>query len=135
MARGAVTAAEVVAACLERLRALDEGTNCVAAWNDDALEQAAALDRAFARDGPVGSLHGVPFTVKDWIDVAGLPCTGGLVESHDRVPARDATVVERMRAAGAVVVAKTTVQVDSELFGPVRNPHDPTAFSGRVEQR
>jgi amidase len=126
-----VSASEVVDGCLGRLRAVDEATNCVAVWNDErARADAAALDRVLARDGPVGPLHGVPFTVKDWIDVAGLPGNGGFMEARDRVPSRDATVVARLRAAGAVLVAKTTVQVDSELFGIVRNPRDPARSPG-----
>ena len=95
-----------------------------------ASEHAAALDRSWRPGAALGPLFGVPFTVKDWIEVAGLPCTGGFVECRDRVPAADATVVARMRAAGAIVIAKTAVQVDSELFGPVLNPHDPTRSPG-----
>ena len=87
-------------------------------------------NRAAERDGPVGPLHGLPITVKDWIDVAGLPCTGGYEECRDRMPEADATVVARMRAAGAIVLAKTTVQEDTALFGPVRNPRDPTRSPG-----
>jgi amidase len=120
------SATEAVTEAIARLRELDARTNCVAAWNDDALARAAELDRS----EPTGALHGVPITVKDWIDVAGLPCTGGMEECRDRVPARDATVVSRVNEAGAIVIAKTTVQVDSPLFGPVRNPHDPTRSPG-----
>jgi amidase len=121
------TATEAVTVAIARLRDLDARTNCVAAWNvEDALARARELDRG----DPIGPLHGVPITVKDWIDVAGLPCTGGIEECRDRIPRYDATVVTRMRAAGAVVIAKTTVQVDSPLFGPVRNPHDPTRSPG-----
>jgi Asp-tRNA(Asn)/Glu-tRNA(Gln) amidotransferase A subunit family amidase len=121
------SAREAVKTSLARLRALHEVTNCVAAWNDEeALARADVLDRAWERDGPVGPLHGLPITVKDWIDVAGLPCTGGYVECRDRMPEADATVVARMRAAGAIVLAKTTVFEDSAIFGPVRHPRDPT---------
>ena len=110
---------------------MHEITNCVAAWNDeDAMARADMLDRAAERDGPVGPLHGLPITVKDWIDVAGLPCTGGYEECRDRMPEADATVVARMRVAGAIVLAKTTVQEDTALFGPVRNPRDPTRSPG-----
>jgi amidase len=131
MANREVTATDAVTACLQRLRSVDEVTNCVAAWNDDdAIDRAAALDRTLARDGPVGPLHGLPITVKDWIDVAGLPCTGGYEQCRDRVPEADATVVARMRAAGAIVLAKTTVFEDSAIFGPVRNPRDPTRSPG-----
>ena len=130
LATGAVSAVEVVTEYQRRLRLVDDATNCVAAWNDGALEVAARLDRALANGEPVGRLHGVPFTVKDWVDVNGMPCSGGFVECRDRIPAHDATVVARMRDQGAIVLAKTAVQVDSELFGPVFNPHDGTRSPG-----
>ena len=131
VARGDLTASEVVDTWLHKLRRADEMTNCVAARADESAgAHAAALDRSRRAGGTFGGLFGVPFTVKDWIDVAGLPCTGGFLECRDRVPAADATVVSRMRAAGAVVLAKTAVQVDSELFGAVLNPHDPTRSPG-----
>jgi amidase len=116
--RGGAT--ERVFDAIDALRALHERTNCVAAWNDSALATAQALDTETAR----GALHGVPFTVKDWIDAAGLPCSGGSRRYRDRRPTVDATAVARLRGAGAVLIAKTTVQVDSPLFGRVLNPHD-----------
>ena len=129
--RGDVSAVEVVTESLRRLRAVDETTNCVAAWNDeDALARAARLDRERRRNLDLRPLHGVPLTVKDWIDVAELPCTGGYMECRSRVPRADATVVARMREQGAIVIAKTAVQVETELFGPVFNPHDPTRSPG-----
>ena len=124
LARGDVSTSEAVANQLARLREVHERTNCVAFWNPRAIEEAAELDETFTRAGAVGPLHGVPMTVKDWIDVAGMPCTGGMTESRTRVPERDATTVARLRAAGAVIVAKTAVQPESELFGLVHNPHD-----------
>ena len=130
LARGEVSAVEVVTQQLRRLRSVHDATNCVAAWNDDAPAAAARLDRDRARHGPVGRMHGVPFTVKDWIDVAGLPCTGGFVECRDRVPSHDASVVARLRDEGAIVLAKTTVQVDSDLFGLVLHPLDPARTPG-----
>ena len=130
-ARGDTTARAVVEDFFDRLRLVDERTNCVATWNhDDALTQADSLDDTFRSGGPVGPLHGVPITVKDWIDVAGLPCSGGWIEHRDRVPTRDATVVSRLRAAGAVIMAKTAVQVDSPVYGPVFHPRDATRSPG-----
>lgn len=120
------SAVDAIEAAIERLAALHERTNCVAAWNERARQTAADLDAASER----GPLHGMPFTVKDWIDVAGLPCTGGLRRFRDRLPEADATVVARLRAAGAVVIAKTAVQVETRIFGPVRNPHDATRSPG-----
>ncbi len=129
--RGEITAMVTVSMQCERLRAVAARTNCVAAWNEGAaLARAESLDRRYRVEGPVGPLHGIPITVKDWIDVADLPCTGGIISQRDRVPARNAPVVERLHAAGAVVVAKTTVQVDSELFGAVLHPADPSRSPG-----
>ena len=130
------TISEAVETSLARLHALHEVTNCVAAWNDeDALARADVLDRAAERDGPVGPLHGLPITVKDWIDVAGLPCTGGYEQCRDRMPEADATVVARMRAAGAIVLAKTTVFGGQRALraGPQPTRSDP--FARRLEQR
>ena len=126
-----ITAVDVLDAQLARLRDAHAATNCVAWWNEEqAYDTARELDDTMARTGPVGPLHGVPFTAKDWIDAAGLPCSGGAIELRDRRPDRDATVIGRMRAAGAVLMAKTTVQVDSPLFGPVFNALDRTRSPG-----
>ncbi|MEO6467610.1 MAG: amidase [Acidimicrobiia bacterium] len=130
VARGEITTLDVVRNQRARLEAAHETTNCVAAWNPEAEDEVADLDERFEREGALGPLHGMPITVKDWIDVAGLPCTGGELAHRDRAPVRDATVVARLRTAGAIVLAKTTVQVESELWGPVRNPIDPTRSPG-----
>ena len=122
--RGEVTAVAVVERQLELLRRAHAVTNGVAAFEDArALADAAALDRGFAACGPVGPLHGLPVTVKDWIDVEGFPCAGE-TDDRDRRPAHDATVVRRLRAAGAVVVAKT------RPWGGVAHPRDPARTVG-----
>lgn len=122
--RGADTAVATVERQLELLRRAHAVTDAVVAFEDDrALADAAALDRAFAERGPVGPLHGIPVTVKDWIDVEGFPCAGESGDP-DRRPAADATAVRRLRAAGAVVVAKTRV------WGGVPHPRDPTRTVG-----
>jgi amidase len=71
-----------------------------------------------------GPLHGLPVTVKDWIDIEGFPCSGESVEHRGRRPAVDATVVARVRQAGAVVVAKTKAWGPSSGEGLVRHPLD-----------
>ncbi len=125
IASGARRSVDVVAAAIRRLDDLHGRTNCIAAPNAErALEEARQRDDAQVAGRVGGPLHGVPFTVKDWIDAEGLPCTGGWPEAADRRPARDATVVARLREAGGVLIAKTTVQPETELFGVVRNPHD-----------
>ena len=108
---------------LARLDDVAARTNCVADRDDEAALGAAAS----APDGP---LHGEPITVKDWVDVAGFRCSGGEVDQAERRPTDDAVAVARLRAAGAVVIAKTAVQVDSDRFGPVRHPHDPSRSPG-----
>jgi amidase len=126
-----VSAVETLDIWYARLHAVHATTNCVAWWNEEqAYETARALDDEIARTGPVGLLHGVPFTAKDWIEAKGMPCTGGVTALRDRRPERDASVIERMRAAGAVLMAKTAVQVESELFGPVFNPVDRSRSPG-----
>jgi amidase len=66
----------------------------------------------------------VPFTVKDWIDTAGLPCTGGDPAYRDRVPEQDAPVVARLRQAGAILLGKTNVMIGNPVYGRVNNPYD-----------
>src|SRR5262249_30727091 len=135
IAGGQAAAAEVVSAHLAALHRVAEQTHAIAAFNDDrALADARRLDQAYAAGGVTGPLHGLPVTVKDWIDVEGFPCAGesGLV---DRRPERDATVIARLRQAGAVVVAKT------HAWGPrtgatiVRHPADPGRTPGRPSTR
>jgi len=106
----------------------------VAAVNPErSLAEAKAADRRL-RAGAGRALEGVPFTVKDWIDVAGWPVSGATGTDRgcpDRRPARDATAVARMRAAGAVVLGISRAMADSAAHGPTRNPRDPSRAPGR----
>lgn len=121
LAAGRTTVRDAVG---ERLALLHAMPDAVMAFDDDrALADATRLDRAFSSDGPVGPLHGLPVTIKDWIDVEGFPCAGE-TDSLDRRPARDATVVARLRAAGAVVLAK------SKVWRGVRHPLDASRTIG-----
>jgi amidase len=127
VASGAVGAEELLDAQLARLRAVDRVVRAVVHLDEAGARAAARAADAPRRAGePLGPLHGVPVTVKDWIDVAGMPCTGGAAAHRSRVPERDATAVARLRAAGVVVMGKTNVGERSEAFGPTFNPHDPT---------
>lgn len=120
------TVTEVIEDHLVRLASARDAIGGVA-WSDDAavLEAARAADRALADSAAaLGPLHGVPITVKDWIDVAGFPCAGESARHRDRRPTEDATVVARLRAAGAIVIAKTAAGDRSKLYGVTRNPHD-----------
>ena len=104
---GTITAVEVMDAHLAAIDRLNPKLNAIVAVAADAREQAAAHDRALARGDRIGPLHGVPFTAKDIIETAALPTTLGMVELADNRPARDATVVARMRSSGAILLGKT----------------------------
>jgi amidase len=88
-------------------------------------------DLAVARAQPLGPLHGVPFTVKDVIEVAGVCSAAGLAERRHHVPAQGAVVVARLRAAGAILLGTSNCppggaggETDNPVYGATRNPHD-----------
>ena len=121
---------EVVEAHLARIAQVEPALNAITrVLADDARAAADAADAALARGDATGPLHGVPFTVKENVDVTGSPTTQGLVALADAIPAVDAPVVERMRRAGAIPIARTNmpdlglrVHTHSSLHGPTRNP-------------
>src|SRR5919198_6524061 len=128
-----ISALELTEALLGRIEAVDPGVNAVAELRREAaLREAAAADEAVAGGAAVGPLHGVPVTVKEAFDVAGLHTTWGNPAFRDAVADADATVVRRLREAGAVVVGKTNVafmladygQTANELYGVTNNPWD-----------
>lgn len=120
-----LSAEEVVRAHLQRIDVINPRLNAVVQLaGEKALQAARAADEALAHDQPIGPLHGVPFTVKDWIDAAGLPCTGGDIAYRTRVPTEDATVVARMRQAGAILLGKTNVGVENPVYGRTNNPYN-----------
>ncbi|MEN8240162.1 MAG: amidase [Actinomycetota bacterium] len=127
IARGERSVSEVVTGSLSRLDELED-LNAVAWRSDDAVMRVAAeADAVVSRGEPLGFLHGIPITVKDWIDVSGFPCAGEDLSSAGRRPDRDATVVKRLRDAGAIVIAKTNV---NSLHGVARNPWDRSRTAG-----
>ena len=79
---------------------------------------------------PSACLHGVPFTVKDWIETTGLVCAANREARRDYVPRRDATVVARMRAAGAIVLGKTKPQASADIHPAPKNPYDASRSPG-----
>jgi amidase len=126
IARGEVGEVELVEATLRRLDVVDAVLRGVVHLDaEGALARAREAERHRLAGGALGALHGLPCTIKDWIDVAGMPCSGGERRALGRRPARDATVVARLRRAGAVPLAKTNVRERSETHGPTFNPHDP----------
>ncbi|CAM2844418.1 1-carboxybiuret hydrolase subunit AtzE [Methylobacterium mesophilicum] len=131
-AQGRTTARATVAATLERIAGID---GRVGAFTDvlpeRALARADALDAARARGEPAGPLAGVPFAVKNLIDVAGLPTRAGSKINRDRPPAaRDGAVVRRLEAAGAILVGALNMGEYAYDFtgenvhdGDAHNPH------------
>ena len=124
---GEIGAEQLTASCLARVREVDAQ---VQAWAfldpEHALVQARARDADHREGRPAGPLHGVPVGVKDIIDTADMPTEDGSVLHAGRTPARDATVVEMLRAAGAVIMGKTvTTELATYAPGKTRNPHNP----------
>lgn len=141
MADGDVTATELVDAYLTRIDAYDDELNAILTLNPAAADRAADLDEQFAEDGPVGPLHGIPIVLKDNQDTHDLPTTNGCAALSDSVPERDAFVVQRLREAGGIVLAKANLQefaygVDtiSSAGGETKNAYDtnrrPSGSSG-----
>ncbi|MGZ3328918.1 MAG: amidase [Xanthobacteraceae bacterium] len=126
IARGAVSAEDYARACLARIEALDgEIRAFVHLDREHVLAQARALDERRTLGHPLGPLHGIPVAIKDIIDTADYPTELGSPLAAGRRPRRDAAVVARLRAAGAVIIGKT-VTTEFAYFhpGPTRNPHD-----------
>ncbi len=119
-----ISSEEVVQAHLTRIERINPRLNAVVQLvAEEALVQARTADKAIIRGRPIGALHGIPFTVKDWIDVAGLPCIGTGTRK-DRHPEEDATVVTRMRQAGAIFLGKTNTMVENPVYGRTNNPYN-----------
>ncbi len=134
IASGDVSSREVVDAHLERIEAVNPHLNAlVVVLADEARAAADAADASDAR----GPLHGVPFTVKENIDVAGTATTLGLPALAEAVAPVDAPQVERLRAAGAIPIGRSNlpdfglrIHTDSSLRGLTRNPWDPDVTAG-----
>jgi Asp-tRNA(Asn)/Glu-tRNA(Gln) amidotransferase A subunit family amidase len=129
---GTITAAELMTACLARVGKVDAD---VQAWAfldpDHALAQARAADEERLSGRPTGPLHGVPLGIKDIIDTADMRTENGSVLHAGRTPSRDAHVVTRLRAAGAVIMGKTvTTEFATRAPGKTRNPHNPAHTPG-----
>lgn len=129
---GAKTSRELVEACLERIAEFEPEVGAWAHLDPDyALEQADRLDEQKSRGLPLGPLHGLPVGVKDIIDTADFPTEYGTPLHAGRTPSEDASLVGRLRQAGAVILGKT-VTTELAVFSPgkTRNPNDPTRTPG-----
>ncbi|GAA3045379.1 amidase [Pseudonocardia yunnanensis] len=137
MDAGEVSAVELIKAAIERIEQYDAPINAVSVRDfDRALAAARAADAVRAR-GENRPLLGVPITIKDSFNVAGLPTTWGIPPFKDFIPAEDAVAVARLRAAGAVILGKTNVpfalgdlQTYNAIHGTTNNPWDLTRTPG-----
>ena len=132
-----LSARELAEHYLERVQRADERLNAVVAINPDRVLAEADDADAARQAGDTRPLLGLPVTIKDSVDVAGMTCTGGSYARVGCVPSADATVVARLRAAGAIVLAKTNLpeyssayETDNALFGRTVHPLDPARTPG-----
>jgi aspartyl-tRNA(Asn)/glutamyl-tRNA(Gln) amidotransferase subunit A len=128
---------EIVQAHLDRIAAVDPKINAIVTVADDALEAAKSAEQAVLAGEELGPLHGVPFTVKDSIDTAGVATQRGSPIFKGRIPDTDATSVARMKQAGGLLLAKTNlpefsywIESDNLLTGRSNNPWDLTRTPG-----
>jgi aspartyl-tRNA(Asn)/glutamyl-tRNA(Gln) amidotransferase subunit A len=132
-----VSPVEVVQAHLDRIGSVDPSINAIVTVADGALEAAKVAEQAVIEGRKLGPLHGVPFTVKDSIDTAGVLTQRGSPIFKGRVPEADATSVARMKGAGGILLAKTNlpefsywIESDNLLSGRSNNPWDLTRTPG-----
>jgi amidase len=127
---GEFSSRELLELLVDRIDRINIGLNAVVTVDlDTAREAADAADRMLADGEVMGPLHGVPITIKDALETAGLRSTGGATELHNNVPSRDAPVVKALKEAGAIVFGKTNlprwsgdIQSFNEMFGTTVNP-------------
>lgn len=127
-----LTAHQLVQFYLNRIEAYDKkgpGLNTIITINPRALQEADQLDAAFKTSGFTGPLHGVPVIIKDQMDAKGMPTTLGSILFKNYFPDRDSVVAEKLKKAGAIILAKTTLgelgggDTYGSLFGFTRNPY------------
>ena len=132
-----ISSRELLEHNLIRVERLNPPLNAVVTLDPDGARRAAdEADAALARGEVMGPLHGVPMTIKDTYETAGMRTTCGL-EAWDHVPVRDAEAVRRLRAAGAVIFGKTNTpalagdwQTFNPIFGTTNNPRYTTRTTG-----
>src|SRR5262245_794168 len=138
IARGETSAVEVIENHLESIAAVNAKVNAIVnGLEDSALEAAKEVDRRLAAGEILGGLAGVPFTIKENMDVAGLATTNGVVAMRGAVATSDAPIVRRLRDVDAIPLARTNLpdlslrfHTRSQLCGHTVNPWDPTRTPG-----
>lgn len=133
----AISPVDVVNAYLRRIEKLNSFLNAIVTLAPDALQRAKEAEASVSQGDALGPLHGVPVTVKDTIETAGLRTTSGSAMRAEFVPERDAPAVARLKAAGAIILGKTNTAemamdytTENPVFAPTINPHDPSLTTG-----
>jgi aspartyl-tRNA(Asn)/glutamyl-tRNA(Gln) amidotransferase subunit A len=135
---GSTSVAELTERCLAAIAEHGARTNAFITVHDAAAREAAArLDAELRAGHDRGPLHGIPMSIKDLIDEAGVTNTAGSLALDDRIPTADAPLVARLREAGAIIIGRANLHEfalgttsDDSGFGPVHNPHDETRSPG-----
>ena len=132
-----VSPVEVAEAHLQQISRLNPTLNAVVTVAPDVIERAKQAEAAVMRGDELGPLHGAPMTIKDTIETAGLRSTSGSGMRADYVPKRDAPIVARLKAAGAIILGKTNTAemamdytADNPVFGRTNHPLDPKLTPG-----
>ncbi|MBY6092091.1 amidase [Maritimibacter alkaliphilus] len=138
IAAGRITSVEATESALARMAQVNPALNAVVdPLEEQAMEAARAADATLRTSGPSGPLHGVPVTVKINVDYGGRATTNGVVAQKDNIAASDGSVVQNMKAAGAVILGRTNTPcysmrafTNNDLHGATYNPHDKTLTPG-----
>lgn len=137
-AQGVLTPSDYLTACLTQISRINPKINALTALDvDGAVQQAAQATKRWAAGAPAGPLDGLPIGVKDLQDTAGLLTTHGSPRARGNVPAQDLPMVARLRAAGAIILAKTNVpelgaggNSRNPVWGATGNPFNPNLIAG-----
>lgn len=135
---GSLTPSDYLAACLEQISRFNPNINALTAMDPErAVSEASQATRRWAAGQPKGVLDGLPIGVKDLQDTQGLLTTHGSIRGRGNVPAKDLPMVARLRAAGAIILAKTNVpelgaggNSRNPVWGATGNPFDPNLIAG-----
>jgi aspartyl-tRNA(Asn)/glutamyl-tRNA(Gln) amidotransferase subunit A len=136
--KGELSPVKLTSEFLERIEKMNPSLNCyITVLKDSAMREAEEAERDIGNGGYKGPLHGIPIAIKDLIYIKGVRCTAGSKILYDNVADRDAVVVRRLKAAGAVFVGTTNlhefasgVTSVNPFFGPARNPWDVERITG-----
>lgn len=131
--KGEYNSEGLVQAYMDRISKLNDTINALTTINPEALAIARKLDEEFAKTGKLRPLHGIPIIVKDNINTKGLPTTAGALALADYIPGEDAFIIQKLVAAGAIILAKSNMaewafspmHSESSTAGTTRNPYNP----------